>query len=480
MRHGTIFIFSLLLMLLAGLFITEYQTSPMLVMGIVGAGIFIIAFVSPELGLYILIFSMLLSPELRTGSTQGGSLGRGVTLRIEDFLLIVIGFSWFVRAAVYKELGLFRRTPLNKPILFYTLVCVLATGFGILGGRVSPGTGTLYVLKYIEFFIVFFMAVNNIRDEQQVKRFVFCLFMTCLIVSIIGIHAIPGEGRVSAPFEGDVGEPNTLGGYMVFIMAIVFGLFHRMKSIRARQLLLLLIVLMIPPFLFTQSRASYLGFIPMVFVLALMMEKRGIIIGALLILFILSPLLLPSEVKDRVLYTFNQPEEAGQIEFAGLRIDTSTSARLRNWGRAFHDWPNHPLLGYGVTGYAFVDAQFPRVLVETGLIGLAAFLWLLKAIFNAAVANYQKVNTPFAKGICMGYIAGFVALLVHSVGANTFIIVRIMEPFWFFTAIVCVLPMLEKEADCPPEVAREWSFQRLSAARSSGSFNWHSERRCAY
>jgi hypothetical protein len=42
----------------------------------------------------------------------------------------------------------------------------------------------------------------------------------------------------------------------------------------------------------------------------------------------------------------------------------------------------------------------------------------------------------------MGYLAGFAGLLTHGIGANTFIIVRIMEPFWFFTAIVVMLPDL--------------------------------------
>ena len=35
---------------------------------------------------------------------------------------------------------------------------------------------------------------------------------------------------------------------------------------------------------------------------------------------------------------------------------------------------------------------------------------------------------------------GVGALLVHGIGANTFIIVRIMEPFWFLTGIIAVLP----------------------------------------
>ena len=105
---------------------------------------------------------MLLSPEIMAGDTGAGSLGRGVTLRLEDFLLVVIGFSWFARNAVDKELGLFLKTPLNKAILIYVLTCVISTGFGVMADRVELKTGSLYVLKYLEYFIVFFIIVYTL------------------------------------------------------------------------------------------------------------------------------------------------------------------------------------------------------------------------------------------------------------------------------------------------------------------------------
>ena len=429
-------------MLVMAFFVSQ-QPSYQLILCVVVPVVFIASFVNPGLGLYILVFSMLLSPEFEAGQTYGSSLGRGVTLRIEDFLLIVIGISWFFRKALDKEGGLFLKTPLNKPIFYYILACLVATGFGILGGRINPKTGMFFVLKYIEYFIVFYMVISYVQDEKQAKRFVFCLFLTCLIVSILGISQIPGGGRVSAPFEGEVGEPNTFGGYLVFILAIAAGLIYWIKDIRLKISLIVLIAVIIPPMLFTGSRASYLAFVPMIFVLAMMMKNRAVIIGVMISLIIISPLFLPAAVKDRVMYTFNQPEEPGQFQIGDLRIDTSTSARLRNWGNAIINWPNHPILGYGVTGYGFVDAQFPRVLAETGMVGFVIFIALLVSIFKMAVTNYRQVTTPFAKGICMGYIAGFIGLIFHALGANTFIIVRIMEPFWFFTGIVFVLPMVE-------------------------------------
>jgi len=434
----------LLVALLAGFLLTQYSPV-LLLLAVVALIIFTVSFINIEWGLYILIFSMLLSPEIIAGETGAGSLGRGVTLRLEDFLLAVIGLSWFARNAVDKELGLFLKTPLNKAIILYILACMLSTGFGIMAGRVELKTGSLYLLKYLEYFIVFFMMVNHVSNTDQVKRFIICLFLTCFIASIIGAFQIPGGGRISAPFEGDVGEPNTFGGYLLFMGVLAAGLLAKTDNFKIRQILTVFLLCIIPPFLFTQSRSSYLAAVPALLVLGFMAERRLIILGILAVSFMVSPLFLPKAVKNRIMYTFTQPEEQGQIQIGDLRLDTSTSARLKSWQEALADWPKHPLLGYGVTGYHFVDAQFPRILVETGILGLIAFFYLLYSIFKLSLHYLKEVKTPYYQGLGIGFLAGFVGLMVHAMGANTFIIVRIMEPFWFFVGIIAAIPMLERQ-----------------------------------
>ena len=109
-----------------------------------------------------------------------------------------------------------------------------------------------------------------------------------------------------------------------------------------------------------------------------------------------------------------------------------------------------PIFGYGVTGYRFMDAQFPRVLVETGVLGFLAFLYLLYSIFRLAIQNLRSLQLPINKGIVTGFIAGFGGLLFHGIGANTFIIVRIMEPFWLLVGIVAVLPIVERNENVLP------------------------------
>lgn len=451
------------LALIAGYAVSQFPPWHVFI-GILALLVFAFSFINVEFGLYLLIFSMLLSPEFIVGSTAGGSLGRGVTLRFDDFLLIIIGTGWFARNAVYKELGLFLKTPLNKPIFFYLLACIIATGWGIMAGHVDPKTGMFYVLKYFEYFIVFFMTVNHIREKDQINRFVFCLFLTCFIVSVIGLVQIPGGGRVSAPFEGETGEPNTFGGYLVFMLAIVLGLFLYGDNTRIKGLTAVLMAVIIPPLLFTQSRASYVASMPMLLVVSLFSRKRGYLIALLALMIIASPFLLPSVVKERILYTFIQPiqQEQNQIYFGGFRLDTSTSARLFGLKEAVIDWTNSPLLGYGITGHRFIDSQYPRVLVETGVLGMISFCVLIYAVFRMAFFSLRRAATSFERGLCAGYIAGVVGLLFHALAANTFIIVRIMEPFWFFAGIVFVIGQLgEKSADPhgSENSSQNWAFK---------------------
>ena len=79
----------------------------------------------------------------------------------------------------------------------------------------------------------------------------------------------------------------------------------------------------------------------------------------------------------------------------------------------------------------------------------------------------REVKTPYFKGLTIGFIAGFVGLLFHAVGANTFIIVRIMEPFWFFTGIIAVLPQLEGQSEMQPQESERRNRKLTTATPSS-------------
>src|SRR5437867_8749518 len=352
-------------------------------MGAVAALIlFALAFVRTDFGIYVVIFSMLLSPQFGSKGAGVGA-GRGVTFRTEDFVLLVIGLLWLAKTAVNKELNLIARTPLNWPILTYIAVNLAATMLGYMTGTISSWSGYFYVLKYVEYFVIYYMAVNNLRDREHAWRLVGAAFITAAIVSVIGLAQVSSGERVSAPFEGEVGEPNTFGGYLLFMMAIAAAIALETQSLRRRAQCLGLLALMAVPFFFTLSRASYLGIIPAFLVIARFTTRRRFVVGLILFAIVTSPALLfvaPKAVKERVAYTFKEERGADTVRVGKIVFDPSTSARLISFKAAIDGFVQRPVFGWGVTGFGFMDAQYARVLAETGLVGFAAFIWLVWAV----------------------------------------------------------------------------------------------------
>lgn len=424
--------------------------------------VFILVFIRTEAGLYLVLFSMLLSPEFGAGPRRLAE-GRTVSIRLEDVLLIVIALTWLAKMAVHKELGLAIKTRLNRPIVAYVTVTLLATIMGYLTGTIRTGAGWFYVLKYVEYFVVFYMTLNNLRDRDQAWRFMITAFLTGAVVSIIGLAQIPSGQRVSAPFEGESGEPNTFGGYLLLMMAILGGLALETRAVWTRAWSLSLVALMFLPFVFTLSRASYLGVVPMLLVLALLSRNRRAVIVVLVIGLMTAPLLLsnllPVSVKERITYTFKPQADQPMVRVGKVGFDPSTSERLHSMKDAVSGWIKRPILGYGVTGFRFMDAQYFRTLVETGVVGLACFLWLVISILKSSGDSLALLRDPDDRGIVVGFLAGTVGILVHAIGSNTFIIIRIMEPFWFFMAIVVALPMLERPVPAAvPQALRTFRY----------------------
>ncbi len=421
---------------------------PMLACG--GVMVMLIAFTNVELTIYLIIMSTLLSPEIGIGgggaSTGGTTASRGVTIRVDDILLSLVCLTWLFRMAARKQLNLVRSTPINQPILWYWGATVLATTAGFYAGYVKGIYGPFFVVKYLEYFILFYVIVNDIHDQATLRRYIAVMMFTCFVASLIGIEQVFEGGRVSAPFEGEEGEPNTFGGYLVLMFAVALGMLFEEKNKQAQRRWLILLGIIIIPFIFTESRSSYLAFAVMGMVFfAFSKHKRTLLIFGFIGLLVV-PVLLPQNVVDRVMFTFSQKEQQGQVAVGGVHVDTSTSARLGQWKKALTVYfPNHPIIGRGVTGAGFMDAQYARVLSETGLIGLLTFLWLLARMFSVFRQGYYELEDGRLRGAALGGLCGLCGLMVHAIGGNSFIIVRIMEPLMILLGLVMAALLIQRQ-----------------------------------
>jgi hypothetical protein len=288
-----ILVIVILFSIVAGFGITKVSSSLALVATIAVSGA-IICFVWPPISLYILIFSMLLSPEFGSRDTQGG----GMTIRLDDLILVLVSFSWLAKSSLSKDLGLFPKTPLNRGITAYVMICLFSTILGGLFGKIQLG-GYMFVLKYFEYFMVFFMAVNFIETRKQAKIFLVLLLVTCGIVGIYALSQLPLGGRVSTPFEGKEGEPGTLGGYLLLLMSVSIGILLTSESKRVKTLLTGLILVSFVALMATQSRATWMG-LPVIYLCFIVMSKKRLMLLAILAVIIaVGPFIMPESYKER-------------------------------------------------------------------------------------------------------------------------------------------------------------------------------------
>src|SRR5207237_3122523 len=112
-----------------------------------------------------------------------------------------------------------------------------------------------------------------IVDRHHTGRLVNAALLTAVIVSLILLTQIPSGQRVSAPFEGKEGEPNTFGGYLLLLIAVAGGIALETARIRTRAIYLGLAGLMSIPVMFTLSRTSYVGAIPALATMAVLSSR---------------------------------------------------------------------------------------------------------------------------------------------------------------------------------------------------------------
>ena len=410
---------------------------------------FLIIFFSfnyPVKSVFILIFSMLLSPEIGVGKLPG----RDIVIRYDDMLLVIMFLTWIFRTAVIKREAFIIKTPINLPLLIYTSIYFLSTFLGVIRGDILWNKAFFYVFKYFEYYFMYFMVVNILKEEKDFYSYIKAGWIVLLIVisySYYYYFNASGEMiRTTAPFEAPLGrpqesEPASLGGYYLLCMGIIMSLISELRGPRL-VVMILTFVFMYPSFLLTFSRASYMGFIALVFSFIFLCRKRKfffIIVSFFVLMFSFYIGDIGGKVKDRIEYTYKGDEARNIVltPFGIIKLEDSAYQRYQSIERVITKiLPNYPILGVGVTGIGLGDNQYSLILGETGIVGFIVFIWLLYSIFRMSLYVYRFSDNPYERSLGLGVTCALFSFLVQGLGVNTFIIVRIMEPFWFCVALV--------------------------------------------
>ncbi|RKY29905.1 MAG: hypothetical protein DRP67_05630, partial [Candidatus Omnitrophota bacterium] len=325
---------------------------------------FILCLIRIETVFFLVIFSILFSPEFKIFSLP--SFSKPVYVRLEDLLILVGALGMIGNRAIQKK-PLFKNTPLNMPILTFLSIYLVATLRGIIVGAI-PLSSIFLVLKLIEYFLFYFITVSFLDTPRQCKFLLAAFFVVAFL--ILGYY-FPQSFRmeyplkvVTSPFEGKP-EPTTAGGVLILIMGMAFSLFLYEKRKNTKIIYLLILFLSILPFLGTLSRTSYFAaFIALIF-FAFFTRKKWILL--LIPLFIgLAPIILPSTVWARISYTWTHRST--------WIFDESTMERILVWRKVWWVIKRSPFVGYGAGFLNVIDSCYARIIIESGLLGFAVFI----------------------------------------------------------------------------------------------------------
>lgn len=409
-------------------------------------------------GIISLIAAVCLSPRIPLPLPLPG---RRFDLRIEDLILSLLLLFWFFYLLMRPRLHL---TPLFRAIAVYTSIVFINTCMAVLSSDLGIISAFFYFLKELEYILIFFLIANWVKSHSELKLVsVFLLLFGLLNASWVGYQLLSGtKGPLfllnpelpSEVYQNPlllesygptlIGEASSLatGGFFMLISLLAFCFALSAQTLKQK----LSYVFMTPSFILSMfvsfSRVSIFGtlfgFLALTIPGSLRKKLQVVLVLGCVILSgvtILNQVDLPAAERlswgfmaDRVSYTYSEIWKP-------------------LWDYAF----DRILLGFGkgsmelVGGLHFTEAHnhFLRVMLESGIFGLIAFVWLLSKIVALSLKVYKNSQMPVSKAVSGASFAGTVGLGFCGLFQDAFLPVTLNEVWWILIGLTAAAYKIE-------------------------------------
>jgi len=276
--------------------------------------------------------------------------------------------------------------------------------------------------NYVEMFLYSGVIAASLREKKQVVILVGVMCVALLLVNRNYYSTL--SGRDLSHFSEDVRDAgllgyagvNGLGAFEAMMAVFLIGLFTFAQKTWLKAAILAVVATCGYSLLFSYSRGGYVAFLAGIVAIGLVRSRWLLIAAAVLIVGWQA--LLPAAVQERIVMTRTDTDE-------GAQLDSSSEERIELWRDAMDLFSANPILGAGFDTYSYLGRVGPyqdthnyyvKVLAETGLIGFALYLFLLRKLFNAGTVLLFGTDDPFWRAIALG----FLGMLVCIVAADFF------------------------------------------------------------
>ncbi|MGH9418036.1 MAG: O-antigen ligase family protein [Terriglobales bacterium] len=369
---------------------------------------------------------------------------------VSDVLALNFNFSWLLRLAIAGAVGAWALNHLLRPgrRLRWPLVAPLAAWGAAQAlaavGAADRGVAAAQLGEYAKALVVFYLVVNMLDTPRVWRWGVNAVLLAASLMSLpviyqgltgsrstfagfgTMIYASVVNGKFSWRPGGTLGDPNFLA--MVLVAALPLAALQALEP-RAgvrRWLALAALALGALGALFTYSRGGFLGMLLLAIVLLLRHRRRRLVALALVVVAAGAVAVAPHTLWARVATLFqNSITQPGQ-----QMTDPSFRDRRHEMLAGALMFLDHPLVGVGpgnfedqylkysaragLSGETTVrdpHSLYTQIAAETGLVGLAAFVWLVVAAFALMERGRRR-----ARGAGAQNFAGLITALELGVG----------------------------------------------------------------
>jgi putative inorganic carbon (HCO3(-)) transporter len=394
--------------------VIAYMVSPAIALALpVGAAVMALILVRPIYGIYI---GILLAPLEYLTLQLGGLAG----LSLSEAVLLITAGSTVAHAAIDQRRW---RTPALAHLAFAALILVAATG---LIFAPDPTVVAKVVLMWTTYLILSLLVASS--GVEDIRR-----LFTVVAVSggILGAMAIPkasglqvvggGEtvdNRATASFN----HPNILAFFLVLALAPTLALALRSRG-RMRPAMIACAVLILGGLLVTLSRGAIIGAAVSLAIMLLLPAFRRVV-GVGLVVLVVAGLAGSATLADSPQATLLK------TRLSTIGYESQTNPRLEIYRVAPSIVAAHPFLGIGEANFVNVAGSYGlrdidgsvfehahdvllTVAVETGLIGLAAFVTFLGSMVQTMMRVLRRRRDE-EWGLALGLTAALSGLFVNG------------------------------------------------------------------
>lgn len=347
-------------------------------------------------------------------------------------VIVILGFvAWIWRNPLQARPFTIRRNRITDSIFIFLAIMFVSS----LQNLDYLFSNTLHLLRFVQFFLYtsFFVVILSLPfSKQQIKAILILVLAVGVAQGILGVWqwlTSPGV-FVSGTFDY---RHSNYAVYVVFIALLLLGVTLESRSHLKDLPWVSGLGALLAAVVFSLSRGGYVSLAAGVAVAFFMPHRRSrkvLLLVAIGICAAIALSIVPSGIFQRT--------RTIALSITGRDVAVSFSQRLGMWGRALADFARNPILGKGTWSYSLRDNFYVKVLGETGILGICAFLWLLWTILRTEWhAVKERIDDDFVRGLTFGLLPATVAsVAVFNLSADLFVLHRFMGTFWMVLALV--------------------------------------------